>query len=164
MTVNKLLICFSMILMAGTTVQAMIIPGRWEKVAAEKPGSSIQVTLMTGDIMECSFIELTTDSLVVSTPDGVERKYSKDNVARITTTDKRADNLANGTAIGALVAGIPAGIIAGACLASKTCTGSQVGVALPIYIGIGAGIGLAVDAGVKHPITLYVAPASKSKP
>jgi hypothetical protein len=145
-------------LMLTASVQAMVIPGRWEKVAAEKPGSKIIVTLMTGDILECSFVRLLADSLIVSTPDGEEREYSKDNVARITTADKRADDLNNGLLIGAAIAGIPSGLVAIGCLAAKTCTGSQVGVALPIYVGIGAGIGLAVDAGIKDYETLYEAP------
>jgi len=139
----------------------MVIPGRWEKVAAEKPGSNIIVSLMTGDIMECSFRGLSEDSLILSTPDGVERKYSKANVARITSADKRSDDLNNGFLIGAASTGIPAGIIAASCLAAKTCTGQQVGIALPIWIGIGAGIGLLVDATIKDEITLYEAPPNE---
>jgi len=161
---NKILISFVIVLMAGVSAQAMVVPGNWNKVAAEKPGSNIVVTLMTGDVLECSFVSLSTDSIIVSTPSGEERKYSKDNVARITTVDKRADSLGNGAALGAIVAGIPAGIIAAACLSSNTCTGSQVGVALPIYVGIGAGIGLAVDAGIRSEETLYKAPQVKSEP
>jgi len=151
-------------LMLTTPVQAMVIPGRWEKVAAEKPGSKIIVTLMTGDRVECSFGRLLADSLVVSTPDGEEREYNKADVARITTADKRPDSLNNGFLIGAAAAGIPSGLIAIGCLAAKTCTGSQVGVALPIYVGIGAGIGLAVDAGIKDYETLYEAPQNTTKP
>jgi hypothetical protein len=151
-------------LMLTVSVQAMVIPGRWEKVAAEKPGSKIIVTLMTGDRVECSFDRLSEDSLIVSTPDGEERKYSKANVARITTADKRADSLNNGFLIGAAVAGIPSGLITVSCLAAKTCTGSQVGMALPIYIGIGAAIGLAVDAGVKDYETLYEVPPHTTTP
>jgi len=158
MSVKKVVTVVTFVLMLTTSVQAMVIPGRWEKVAAEKTGSNIIMTMMTGDRMECTFTSLSPDSIIVSTPDGVEREYSKANVARITTADKRQDSLANGAAIGAASAGIPAGLIAIACLAAKTCTGSQVGGALPIYMGIGAGIGLAVDAGVKDYATLYIAP------
>lgn len=161
---NKILIFFAIVLLAGVSAQAMVVPGNWNKVAAEKPGSNIILTLMTGDVLECSFVSLSTDSIVVSTPSGEERKYGKDNVARVTTVDKRTDSLGNGTALGALIAGIPAGIIAGACLSSKTCTGSQVGVALPIYVGIGAGIGLAVDAAIRSEVTLYKAPPIQSEP
>jgi hypothetical protein len=158
MKIKKIIIVYAVLLMGSTSVQAMVIPGRWEKVAAEKPGSKIIVTLMTGDRVECCFGRLLADSLIISTPDGKEREYSKANVARITTADKRADNLTNGAAIGALSSGIPSGLVAIACLAAKTCTGSQVGVVLPIYVGIGAGIGLAVDAAIKDYETLYEAP------
>ena len=50
---------------------------------------------MTGDHMDCSFVRLSIDSLFVATPDGKEREYSKSNVARITTAEKRSDSLAN---------------------------------------------------------------------
>ncbi|MEJ2246953.1 MAG: hypothetical protein P8Y80_12885 [Acidobacteriota bacterium] len=158
MSRKKAISFITTLLMLTTSVQAMVIPGRWEKVAAEKPGSKIIVTLMTGDRVECSFGRLSADSLILSTPDGEEREYSKANVARITTADKRTDSLNNGFLIGSAIAGIPSGLIAISCLAAKTCTGSQVGVALPIYVGIGAGIGLAVDASIKDYEILYEAP------
>jgi hypothetical protein len=158
MSRKKAISFITTLLMLTTSVQAMVIPGRWEKVAAEKPGSKIIVTLMTGDRVERSFGRLSADSLILSTPDGEEREYSKANVARITTADKRTDSLNNGFLIGSAIAGIPSGLIAISCLAAKTCTGSQVGVALPIYVGIGAGIGLAVDASIKDYEILYEAP------
>lgn len=158
MSLKKAAADLVIILTVISSARAMVVPGRWEKVAGEKPGSRIIVTLMTGDRVGCSFIRLTSDSLVVSTPDGIERTYGKANVARITTDYKKQDNLGNGALIGAAAVGIPAGIIAIACLAAKSCTGSQVGVALPVYVGIGAGIGLAVDAAVKDYVTLYEAP------
>ena len=136
MSPKNVITVFVVVLITTTSLQAMVIPGRWEKVAAEKTGSKIIVTLKTGDLMECNFVSLSTDSLVVSTPDGEEREYSKDNVARITTASKRQDSLANGVAIGALATGIPVGIIAIACAGSGYCTGGQaVGVAA-IWTGI----------------------------
>jgi hypothetical protein len=162
MIAKKAATVFVFVLIATTPLQAMIIPGRWEKVAAEKPGARIIVSMMTGDRVECTFVSLSPDSLIVSTPDGKEREYSKTIVARITTADKRQDSLANGAGIGALIAGIPAGIIAVQCLAAKTCTGKQVGINFPIYIGIGVGIGLAVDGSVKDYETLYEAPSNAS--
>jgi len=164
MSRKKVVTVFTFILMVTTSAQAMVIPGRWEKVATEKPGSNIIVTMMTGDRMECTFTSLSTDSLIVSTPDGVEREYSKANVARITTADKRQDSLANGAAIGALSGGIPAGLIAIACAAAKTCTGAQVVGPFAVITGIGLGIGLAVDAGIKDYVILYEAPPNVPKP
>jgi len=158
MKAKKVLTVFAIVLMLTASVQAMVIPGRWEKVAAEKPGSNIIVSLMTGDIMECSFMGLSEDSLILSTPDGVERKFSKANVARITSADKRSDSLTNGTLIGAASAGIPVGIISLVALGRgcHDCT-EQAVVFTAIWTGIGAGIGLLVDAGIKDQITLYEA-------
>ena len=112
MCVKKTAAFFVMFFMVSILAQAMVVPGRWEKVAAEKAGSKIIVTLKTGDIIECACVNLSADSLFVSTPDGVERKYSKANVERITTADKRTGSLVNGALIGAAVAGIPATILA----------------------------------------------------
>lgn len=153
----KGLTILSIMVMSLASAQAMVVPGRWEKVGAQKPGSKMIVSLMTGDIMECSFVRLTTDSLFVATPQGVERNFSKANVARIVSADKRADSLANGAAIGAVSAGIPVGIIA--LVAARDCYDCQkeAALAFAMWTGIGAGIGLLVDAGFRDQITLYEA-------
>ena len=164
MRVKKGVFVFAFLLGVTTSIQAMVIPGRWEKVAAEKPGSNIIVTLITGDRVECTFTSLSNDSLIVSTPDGVEREYSKAHVARITTVDKRHDSLANGAAIGALSAGIPTGILAIAVVATEDAYGEEAGLLFAICTGIGTGIGLAVDASIKDYETLYEAPSNAPKP
>jgi hypothetical protein len=158
MCIKKVITFFVLVMIMTSSVQAMVIPGRWEKVAAEKPGSRIIVSLMTGDVLECSFVRLSEDSLFVATPQGVERNFSKDNVARITTADKRMGSLVNGTLIGAAAVGIPFGILALAT-AGEGDKGDAASV-VAILTGIGAGIGLAVDAGVKGYITLYEAPGT----
>lgn len=163
MSVKKVVAVLVFILTLAEFVQAMVVPGRWEKVAVQKPGTKIVVTLMTGDRLECALVDLTAGALVVSTPDGVQREYDKDNVVRITTADKRHDSLVNGTLIGVVVAAIPTVIVAAACLGGHTCTGEQVGAALPVILGIGAGAGLAADAAVKNYETLYVAPKNEPK-
>ena len=153
MCIKKVITFFVLVMIMTSSVQAMVIPGRWEKVAAEKPGSRIIVSLMTGDVLECSFVRLSEDSLFVATPQGVERNFSKDNVARITTVDKRTDSLVNGAAIGAACAGIPSGIIAIAAAGSHVSSKEDAALFFAIWTGIGAGIGLAVDASVRNEIT-----------
>ena len=160
MILKKVVPVLAIVLMVTTSVQAMVVPGRWEKVAAEKPGSNIIVSMVYGDVMHCSFISLSDDSIIVSTLDGVKREYSKADVARITTADKRQDSLVNGALIGAASVGIPAGIlIAGAVDAPS----EKVAVPIAIFTGIGAGIGLLVDAGIKDYVTLYEAPPNVPK-
>lgn len=155
----KRVIPFAIVLLFVTmSLQAGVIPGRWEKVAAERPGSTFLVSLRTGDRLECAFVQLTENSLIVSTPDGVEREYSKANVERITTIEKRQDGLANGAVIGALAAGIPAGIIALAAGASCKDCKKDAAIGFAVVTGIGAAIGLAVDASIKDQVTLYEAP------
>ena len=162
MNIRKVVTVFVLVLMVNTSAQAMVIPGRWEKVAAEKVGSKIIVTLMTGDRIECAFTGLSTDSLIVSTSNGVEREYSKANVARITTADKRQDSLANGAAIGAAAAGIPVLILIAAFEGANQSDVSvkEAAPGIAVCFGIGAGIGLLVDVVKKDYVTLYEAPQS----
>lgn len=157
MSAKNAAVVFVIVLMSSTLGQAMVVPGRWEKVASEKAGSRLIVTLKTGDYMECAFVRLSDDSLIVSTPNGVEREYSKANVARITTADKRMGSLVNGTIIGAAVVGIPMAIFA----SSVSGSGTEKANAVLLMTGIGAAIGLAIDAGVKGYITLYEAPKNE---
>lgn len=159
MCFKKVFTIIALVLMVTSSVQAMVIPGRWEKVAAEKPGSEIVLTLMTGERIECSFVRLSTDSLVVSTSDGVEREYSKATVELITSMEKQQDSLVNGAAIGALIGGLPSALLVAAAVAkSDHFSGGNIILSIPIAAGLGAGIGLAVDASIKDYEILYKAP------
>lgn len=155
---------FVTLLLVEATTKAAVIPGRWEKVAAEKPGSNFIVTMMTGELFECTFTSLSTDTLTVSTPDGIEREYRKADVARIVTADQRMGSLANGVGIGALAGGIPSGILAILAVADCRDCGAEAAAFVALWTGIGAAIGLAIDAGTKETINLYEAPQKPTKP
>ncbi len=155
---------FVCVLSICVTLHAGVVPGRWEKVAAEKPGSKLVVTLMSGDVIECAFGSLSTDSLKVSTPDGAEREYRKSDIARIITADKRTGSLTNGIVIGALAGGIPSGILAAVAASDCYNCGGAAAAVVALCTGIGAGIGLAVDAGKQDHVTLYEAPKQVTEP
>ena len=72
-------------------------------------------------------------------------------------------SLANGVVIGALAGGIPTAILA--VIAASNCNGcgEEAAAAVAIWTGIGAGIGLAIDAGTRETITLYVAPPKSAR-
>jgi len=142
--------CVAVVLLAALPARATVVPGRWEKMAAEKPGTRIIVTLAMGDLIECAFVGLEPDSLAVATFDGVQREYRKSDVVRIVTAGARTDSIADGAALGALV-----GALQGFILASAS--GGTAGGALAMA-GFGAGIGLAADAASKGPVILYEAP------
>jgi hypothetical protein len=150
--------------LAVSILQAQVIPGRWEKMAAEKPGSKITVTLHSGDRIDCSFNHLSADSLLVTTPDGTERILRKTDVATIVTASKRWDSLRNGGIIG-LGVGIAIGALGTLAMSEHTEVSGATALGLiAVYAGIGAGIGLAIDAGKRNQLTLYEAHKSRARP
>ncbi len=65
-----------------SSLQAGVIPGRWEKVDELKPGSSITVTLKTGDTLHGKFAGSAADSIRI-TVDDVERELPKSAVSSV---------------------------------------------------------------------------------
>jgi hypothetical protein len=159
MRIKKSVAVFAAVLIIAASVQAGVVPGRWEKVAAEKPGSNLIVNLITGERLECYFVGLSTDTLTVSTINGAKRELRKADVHRIITADERMGSLTNGIVVGAVIGAIPTGILSAVALAGDChdCGGAAVG-AVALGAGIGAAIGLAVDAAKHGQITLYEAP------
>ncbi|RPI28637.1 MAG: hypothetical protein EHM61_04360 [Acidobacteria bacterium] len=135
------------------TARAGVVPGRWEKVQAEKPGTEMIITLSSGEEFEAVFKELTADSFVM-TLGGSERALPKSGVRKVTTAERRTGPLWNGPVIGAAVGALIA--IIGANV--DDVSGDDAWIAIPIVAGIGAGIGLGVDAAFQTRITLYKAP------
>ena len=155
-----------LILLASSVLNAGVVPGRWEKVAAENKGANLIITLKAGERIEGFFKGLTDDAIVVESPGSGDRTIPKTAVARIVTADKRSGDLTNGTVIGAAVGGSIVGVplIIGA--AAGEIHGSDAGaviLSLALCTGIGALIGLGIDAAVKGQVTLYEAPKDATK-
>ncbi len=135
-----------------SAVQAGVVPGRWEKVLAEKPGTEMIITLASGDQIRGAYQELGDQELLV-TVEGASRALPKSGIAKITTAERRTGPLWNGPVIGAAIGGgIP--LIASAGLEHRD------GIEVVALFGalIGAGIGLGIDAAYQTRITLYKAP------
>ncbi len=163
-----LTICF-LLLPDSTLLQAGVIPGRWEKVDAQTPGTGLTVIMKSGDRFDCAFKELQMDTLVVETSSG-ERRIPKVDIQRLETSELVSDPVKDGTlkgvVIGAVVVGVFGGLVGAADRSIGGGTGDQIQGALvvgAIGAGIGAGagaaIGFTVDYAVKHkrPEVLYVA-------
>ena len=163
-----LTICF-LLLPDSTLLQAGVIPGRWEKVDAQTPGTGLTVIMKSGDRFDCAFKELQMDTLVVETSSG-ERRIPKVDIQRLETSELVSDPVKDGTlkgvVIGAVVVGVFGGLVGAADRSIWGGTGDQIQGALvvgAIGAGIGAGagaaIGFTVDYAVKHkrPEVLYVA-------
>jgi hypothetical protein len=146
-----------------TSLQAQVIPGRWEKVEAQKQGTELTVIMKSGDRFDCNFEELQMDTLVVETGAG-EQRIPKVDVQRLETLvpDSVKDGTVKGVVIGAVVGGVLGGVAGASC--SGFCTIDNpalvVGtVGAVIGAGVGAAIGYGVDkaADNKRPEVLYIA-------
>ena len=156
-----------LVLFHSVLLHADVIPGRWEKVEAQAPGTGLTVIMKSGDWFDCAYKELQMDTLVVVTSAG-ERRIPKVDVQRLETSepvlDPAKDGTLKGAAIGAIAGGVFFGIVGGGIRGPRDGVGRAIARALVIGAvgaGIGAGggaaIGFAVDYFHKAPEVLYVA-------
>ncbi len=146
-----------------TSLQAQVIPGRWEKVEAQKQGTELTLILHSGEQVYGLLEEVTHDTVIVIEEGGGQRSITKFSIHRVETT--RIDSTRNGTWIGLAVGGA-VGSISGALFAGGfadfPAAGDYLGGALlcgGIGAGIGAAIGYKVDKDADHIMAevLYVA-------
>ncbi len=158
-----------LLLFHSVLVHADVIPGRWEKVEAQAPGTGLTVIMKSGDRFDCTFEELQMDTLVVETGAG-ERRIPKVDIQRLETSELVSDPVKDGTVKGAVIGAVVVGVFGG-------LVGAVVGgiwgntvdeikgalvvgaVGAGIGAGTGAAIGFTVDYVAKHkrPEVLYVA-------
>jgi len=152
-----------LLLFHSVLLHAQVVPGRWEKVEAQKQGTELTLILHSGEPVYGLLEEVTHDTVIVIDEGGGQRSITKLSVHQVETT--RIDSTRNGTLIGLGIGGA-AGSISGVWFISGFSdfpTASEyLQVALfcgAIGAGIGAAIGYGVDKGVDHkrPEVLYVA-------
>ena len=107
----------TLVVLLITSLQAGVVPGRWEKLDSQPPGKQIIVTLKIGDRMECTFKSSGPDDLTVTDPSGTERKVPKSEVQTIVSAEKTGDSLLNG-----LLIGLGIGAASGALAIGIACT------------------------------------------
>ena len=158
-----------LLLSHSVLLHADVIPGRWEKVEAQAPGTGLTVIMKSRDRFDGAYKELQMDTLVVETSSG-ERRIPKVAIQRLETSELVPDPVKDGTlkgaAIGAVVVGVFGGFVGAAVGGIWGDTGDQIKGALvvgAIGAGIGAGAGAAIGftadhlAKHKRPEVLYVA-------
>ena len=85
----------------------------WARVDVLRPGTTIVVTLTTGERRDCRFVRSTADDLTLAFPDASEETLPKSLFTKVAGTTLVRDSTGNGAAIGAAV-----GALAGLALVS----------------------------------------------
>ena len=143
------------LLVLTTSLQAQVIPGRWEKLDRQPTGKQIIVTLKAGGRVECVLKLPGADDLTVVTSTGRELKIAKSDVEEVEILVE--DGIRNGVLIGAAVGFTGPVIVTFASGVDKTEVplGFAIGV---IGAGVGAAVGYLLDKKCKGPQVLYQAP------
>ncbi len=92
----------TLLLLLTTSLQAGVIPGRWEKVDSQPAGALLAITLKSGDGGKYAFTTSDATTLTVSAKDGAELTLPKADVARIVQRKRpsRTGRTKRGAAIG----------------------------------------------------------------
>jgi len=152
-----------LLLFHSALLHDQVIPGRWEKVEAQKQGTELALILHSGEPVYGLLEEVTTDTVIVIEESGGQRSVTKVSIHRVETT--RIDSTRSGTLIGLVIGGAVGSIGGGlaARASSQNPKASDYLQAALILGAIGAGIGAAfgytVEKWVDHkrPEVLYVA-------
>ena len=143
-------LCMGLLCLAAFSASLFggVIPGRWEKLAAQEPGLPIRLTLGSGQEMTGIFQEVTPDALSIIEVGGAQRMVPKSSVSRVQTRFKVPDRVDNGIAIGAGVGAIWGAAAQGAGEFNRGGT-------IVLMSLLGAGVGYLVDRARETPETLY---------
>ncbi len=152
MNFKGLALLFNAVLFVATA-WAGVVPGKWEKVQAEKPGTEMIISLTAGDQIRGAYQEVRVDEILI-TVDGMQRALPKPGIAKITTGERRMDPLWQGPLIGFAI-GAAIGV---AFAASDPWSRQKPALWILLPSALGAALGLGVDAAIQTRITLYKAP------
>lgn len=148
---------FGVFMMAFTSLQAAVIPGRWEKVAALEQGYPIIVTLKGWERIKGTFDGLDMESLLIKKENEQKLALPRAAVIKVESQERtKHDSLVNGPMWGAILGG---GLSAlGVALSDDNLPSDEIAGVIALSAGLGAGIGFAGDALIKTPEIFYEAP------
>ncbi len=141
-----------------TSLDAAIVPGRWEKVEALEEGYAITMKLDSGERFKASYVGFTDEAIILKRDSGEELEVPKAAVVKVTSQSRdRNDGLRNGAIIGALAGGA-VGLIVPQFTEGDNNPGN-VALSTALFAAMGMGVGVGVDAIVKGHEVLYQAPS-----
>jgi len=138
-------------------LQAVVIPGRWEKLDGQPPGTRMLVTLNSGARVDCALKSSGPLDLTLTDQTGAERILPKSEIRKIVSVGRVVrDNVLKGTFIGAAIGALT--VLPIATIIKNETGQREATLAVPGYAGIGAGIGAAADWVMKEREVLFRAP------
>ena len=141
MKARTFIMAFAMFALASSTLQADVIPGRWEIVDSLEPGTPITVRLKEGDRIERSLKTVDTDALELIDSSGQVRTVPKSAVDKILGPAKEKDSNLNGTLWGLAIGGAGGTVVGAATSKRASNEGASAGAWTAGFGLIGAGIG-----------------------
>ena len=145
------------LLLSISSLQAGVVPGRWEKLDSQGSGTQLIIILDSGDRMGCNFKSSSSGDLTVIDQTGIERILPKSGVRKIVSARRRVnDRVIRGGLIGAAVGALA--ILPFAVIFRDGGGGKEVALDVLPFAGIGAGVGTALDLAIKEREVLYTAP------
>lgn len=165
MSAKKLITIIATLLLTTATVQAEVIPGRWELVDCLGPETPIIIKLKAGERMECRFRGSNEEEIIFRDDTGNERKVRKNEIEKIESARKTGDSLKNGAGYGVVLGAASAILALTAYAKSVTNSGPIIDrenagffiLAGMVGAGIGAAAGIALDASIKGHKVYYKA-------
>jgi hypothetical protein len=156
MGIRSFTILIGLALSTTTSLDAAIVPGRWEKVEALEKGYPVTVKLDSGERFKASYVGFTDEAILLKRDSGEELEVPKAAVGKITSQSRdRNDGLRNGAIIGALAGGA-VGLIVPQFTEGDNNPGN-VALSTALFAAMGMGVGVGVDAIVKGHEVLYQA-------
>jgi hypothetical protein len=162
MNLGKCTLVLVIVALVSSSLQAAVIPGRWEKVVGLPRDTHIVMFLRSADQIEGTYQGLRNGDLLVHDLSGSEVRIPQSAVEKVTSAKPVADSLWNGPFIG-LGIGAGTGAVLGATLYREEgfptifSRGETAAMTSVVGAAIGLTIGLVTDVLNKSPEVLYVA-------
>lgn len=162
MNIGKCAQVLVIVALVSNSLQAAVIPGRWEKVAILPQDTHIVLFLRSADQIEGTYQGLSDGYLLVYDLSGSEVRLPQSAIEKVAAAKPVADSLWNGPLIG-LGIGAGSGALLGATLYREEgfptifSRGETAAITAVAGAAIGLTIGLVTDVLNKSPEVLYVA-------
>jgi len=79
-----------LIILISSSIQASVVPGRWEKLESLPPGRELEVRLNSKERLEGQLLEVEVEELVLNREEDGELRLPKSQIVKVTSRDRIA--------------------------------------------------------------------------